>query len=72
MKKLYNNISRVLCALLLCAGCIMFAGCTDDPLGDGENTEQGGNNDGGGSGESADPVSVSLGDITATTVQFGT
>ena len=70
MKKLYNNISRVLCALLLCAGCIMFAGCTDDPLGDGENTEQGGNNDGGGSGESADPVSVSLGDITATTVQF--
>ena len=48
----------------------MFAGCTDDPLGDGENTEQGGNNDGGGSGEPADPVTVSLGDITATTVQF--
>ena len=70
MKKLYNNISRVLCALLLCAGCIMFAGCTDDPLGDGENTEQGGNNGGGGLGESSDPVSVSLGNITATTVQF--
>ena len=54
---------------MLCAG-FAFAGCTDDPLGDGENTEQGGNNDGGGSGESADPVTVSLGDITATTVQF--
>ncbi|MBR2395772.1 MAG: hypothetical protein IKB00_04105 [Bacteroidaceae bacterium] len=70
MKKLYNNISRVLCALLLCAGCIMFAGCTDDPLGDGENTEQGGNNGGGGSGESVSPVSVSLGKVTATTVRF--
>ena len=51
MIKSNNYFSRVLCALLLCAG------CTDDPLG-------------GGSGESADPVSVSLGDITATTVQF--
>ena len=69
MKKLYYNFSRVLCALLLCTG-LVFAGCTDDPLGDGENTEQGGNNGGGGSGESSDPVSVSLGDITATTVQF--
>ena len=70
MKKNYNNISRLLCALLLCAGCIMFADCTDDPLGGGENTEQGGNNDGGGSGESASLVSVSLGKVTATTVQF--
>ena len=65
-----SNFSRVLCALLLCAGCIMFAGCTDDPLGDGENTEQGGNNGGGGSGESASLVSVSLGKVTATTAQF--
>ena len=69
MIKSNSYFSRVLCALLLCAG-LLCAGCTDDPLGGGENTEQGGNNDGGGSGESADPVSISLGDITATTVQF--
>ena len=54
---------------MLCAG-FAFVGCTDDPLGGGENTEQGGNNDGGGSGESASLVSVSLGKVTATTVQF--
>ena len=56
MIKSNSYFSRVLCALLLCAG-LVVAGCTDDPLG-------------GGSGESADPVSVSLGDITATTDQF--
>ena len=54
---------------MLCAG-FALVGCTDDPLGGGENTEQGGNNDGDGSGESATPVSVSLGKVTATTVQF--
>ena len=69
MKKLINNFSRVLFALMFCAG-IAFVGCADDPLGGGENTEQGGNNDGGGSGESASLVSVSLGKVTATTVQF--
>ena len=56
MIKSNSYFSRVLCALLLCAG-LVVAGCTDDPLG-------------GGSGESANLVSVSLGDITATTVQF--
>ncbi len=54
---------------MLCAG-FAFVGCTDDPLGGGENTEQGGNNDGDGLGESATLVSVGLGQITATTVQF--
>ena len=68
MKKTINNFSRVLCALMLCAG-FALVGCTDDPLG-GENTEQGGNNDGDDSGESATPVSVSLGKVTAATVQF--
>ena len=53
---------------MLCAG-FALVGCTDDPLG-GENTEQGGNNDGDDSGESATPVSVSLGKVTAATVQF--
>ena len=56
MKKTINNFSRVLCALMLCAG-FALVGCTDDPHGDG-------------SGESATLVSVSLGEITATTVQF--
>lgn len=69
MKKTINNFSRVLCALMLCAG-FAFVGCTDDPLGGGENTEQGGNNGGDGLGDSTTLVSVSLGEITATTVQF--
>lgn len=69
MTKSTNYFSRVLCALLLCTG-LVFAGCTEGPLGSGENTEQGGNNDGGGSGESASLVSVSQGKVTATTVQF--
>ena len=69
MKKSIYNFSRVLGAFLLCAG-LVLVGCTDDPLGGGENTEQGGNNDGGGSGESVTLVSVSLGKVTATTVQF--
>ena len=69
MKTSASKLCRVLCVLMLCAG-IAFVGCTDDPLGGGENTEQGGNNDGDGLGESATLVSVGLGQITATTVQF--
>ena len=42
MKKTINNFSRVLCALMLCAG-LVVAGCTDGPLGDDQNTEQEGN-----------------------------
>ena len=63
MKKTINNFSRVLCALMLCAG-FALVGCTDDPLGGRENNGRDG------SGDSTTPVSVSLGDITATTVQF--
>ena len=43
---------------MLCAG-FALVGCTDGPLGGGD-----------GSGDSTTPVSVSLGEITATTVQF--
>ena len=63
MKKTINNFSRVLCALMLCAG-FALVGCTDDPLGGRENNGRDG------SGDSTTPVSVSLGEITATTVQF--
>ncbi len=42
MKSSVNNFSRVLCALLLCTG-LVFAGCTEGPLGDDQNTEQGDN-----------------------------
>ena len=38
MKKLVFNFSRVLCALLLCVG-FAFAGCTEGPLEEGENSE---------------------------------
>ena len=42
MTKSTNYFSRVLCALLLCTG-LVFAGCTEGPLGDDQNTEQGDN-----------------------------
>lgn len=40
---------------MLCAG-FALVGCTDDPLGGGENTEQGENNGGDGSGDSTTPA----------------
>ena len=86
MIKLLNNISRVLCALLLCAG-LMFAGCTEGPLGDNQNTEQGdnqnngnengGDNTGGSQDKPTDenevtsgPATITIDKITATTVTF--
>ena len=72
---MFNNISRVLCALLLCAG-LVVAGCTEGPLGDEQNTEQGGN-EGGSQEKPADenevisgPVTITIDKITATTVTF--
>ena len=47
MKTTINYLSGMLCALLLCVG-LMFAGCTEGPLGDDQNTEQGGNDNNGG------------------------
>ena len=46
MQKSINNFSRVLGAFLLCAG-LVVAGCTEGPLGDDQNTEQGGNQNNG-------------------------
>ena len=86
MKLISNNFSRVLCALMLCAG-FAFAGCTEGPLGDDQNTEQGGNqnngnenggdNAGGSQDKPADenevtsgPVTITIDKITATTVTF--
>ena len=63
MKTLASKLCRVLCVLMLCAG-FALVGCTDDPLGGRENNGRDG------SGDSTTPVSVSLGEITATTVQF--
>ena len=50
----------------------MFAGCTDDPLGGGENTEQGGGENGGDdkSENKVGPATVFLEDATATTATF--
>ena len=62
MTKSINSFSRVLGAFLLCAG-LVFAGCTDDPLGDNQKTEQGGNEDKG-------PATLTLGKVTATTATF--
>ena len=67
-------------ALLLCAGLVLI-GCTDGPLGENENTEQdgnGGNEDGGGTGDTnaiintsgGVTLSVSLRNLTETGVAF--
>ena len=73
MIMLHNNITRVLCALLLCTGCFMFAGCTDDPLGGGENTEQEGGESSGDNQKPSGPVvpiSIEVDELTSTTVKF--
>ena len=62
MTKSTNYFSRVLGAFLLCTG-LVFAGCTDDPLGDNQKTEQGGNEDKG-------PATLTLGKVTAATATF--
>lgn len=50
MNKPINFFSRVLCALMLCAG-LTFVGCTEDPLEGVEDIEQGGNNNGNENGD---------------------
>ena len=73
MKANVKKLVRVLCALLLCAGCIMFAGCTDDPLGGGENTEQEGGESSGDNQKPSGPVvpiSIEVDELTSTTVKF--
>ena len=62
MTKSTNYFSRVLGAFLLCTG-LVFAGCTDDPLGDNQKTEQGGNEDKG-------PSTLTLDKTTAATATF--
>ena len=73
MKAIIHNFSRVLCALLLCTGCFMFAGCTDDPLGGGENTEQEGGESSGDNQKPSGPVvpiSIEVDELTSATVKF--
>ena len=75
MKKMINKFSRVLCALLLCTG-LVFAGCTDGPLGDDQHTEQddnqnnsnenGGDNTGGSQDKPIDENEVTSGPATIT------
>ena len=64
MKKSIYNFSRVLGAFLLCTG-LVFAGCTDDPLGDNQKTEQGGNENNGNETPEPEPlVTASIQNIT--------
>ena len=75
MQKSINNFSRVLGAFLLCAG-LVVAGCTEGPLGDDQNTEQGGNqnngnenggdNAGGSQDKPTDENEVTSGPVTIT------
>ena len=62
MTKSTNYFSRVLGAFLLSTG-LVFAGCTDDPLGDNQKTDQGGNEDKG-------PATLTLDKTTAATATF--
>ena len=61
MEKQIKFISNALCALLLCAGSITFAGCTDDPLGGGDNQKPSG---------PVVPISIEVDELTSTTVKF--
>ena len=63
MKKSTNNFSRVLCALLLCAG-LVFSGCTEGPLGDDQNIEQG-NSGSGDTGNTGNGDSASDGNLSS-------
>ena len=63
MKKLVFNFSRVLCALMLCAG-FAFADCTEGPLGDEQNTEQG-NSGSGDTGNTGNGDSASYGNLSS-------
>ena len=62
MKQKFNKFSRVLSALLLCAG-LVAVGCTEGPLGDDQNTEQG-------APELEGPVTITLEKITCDSVTF--
>jgi len=62
MKTTSNIFSRVLCALMLCVG-LVLAGFTDDPLGNGENTEQEGGTGGETDGESSENPVTPSGDV---------
>lgn len=62
MKTIINYFSRMLCALLLCAGMVMSS-CEEGPLENDEKTEQGGNENNG-------PATLTLGKVTATTATF--
>ena len=62
MKTTINYFNRVMCAFLLCAG-LVLVGCTDEPLGENEKTDQGGNEDKG-------PATLTLGKVTAATATF--
>ena len=63
MKKLVFNFSRVLCALMLCAG-LVFSGCTEGPLGDDQNIEQG-NSGSGDTGNTGNGDSASDGNLSS-------
>lgn len=67
MTKSISNFSRALCVLLLCTG-LVFAGCTEEPLDNNQNTEQEGNQNG--NDETTDLVTISIDEITPTTVTF--
>ena len=58
MKQSINNFSRVLCALLLCAGMVVTSCEETNPVDDNK-TEQGGNEKG--------PATLTLGQVTAAT-----
>ena len=71
MKTTINYFSRVLCALLLCAGMVMTSCEEMNPVDDNK-TEQGGNENEGGqeTPEEEDPATLSLGEVTFYSATF--
>ena len=69
MNILTNYFSSALCALMLCSG-LVFIGCSEGTLGEGDNkTELGSGNENGeegGSGVDNDPITITSGGVTLT------
>ena len=72
-----NYFGRMLCALLLCAGVVLTSCEENNPIDDGNNTEQGGNenngNENGGGQETPEPeepVTLNLGEVTYYSATF--
>lgn len=67
MKTAINYFGRVMCAFLLCVGMVMTSCESQDPIDNGENTEQGGNQE---TPEPEAPATITLANVTYNSAIF--